>query len=111
MDHLTKVHGSNIPNLRVPYLCNNEYQYDDEGFIGYPFRCGLRKNEDNLGLFGIEKDGVDLDAMAPFLQAWLFFGTLQDIFGGMMRTEIVREDFISHDKHGGSYINTERLPE
>lgn len=109
MDHLTRV--SSIPSPRIPFVCNKDYQYDDGGFVGYPFRCGLRKSEDRPGLFGIEKDGVDIDAMAPFLQAWLFFGTLQDIFGGMMRTDIVQDDFISHDKYGDSYISTEKLPE
>ena len=80
--------------------------------MDYPLRCGMRKHKDDAGLFRMEKDGVDLETVvAPFLQAWLFFGTLQDIFGGMMRTAFVHDDFICHDELGVAYITTERLPE
>ena len=110
MDHLVQIHGSTISSPRVPYLCNKDYSYDNAGFMDYPFRCGMRKRKDDPGLFRMEKSGVDLETVAPFLQAWLFFGTLQDILGGMMRTHIVQEDFICYDELGVAYITTERLP-
>ena len=111
MDHLIKIYGSTIPVPRVPFLCVDDYQYDDGDFLDYAFRCGLRKEKSRRGLLGMETDGVDLEARVPFLQAWLFFGTLQDNFGRILRTDFDPWEFICLDKLSHTYINSERLPE
>ena len=81
MDHLIKIQDSTIPRPWVPIVCNEDYWHDDAGFFDYSFRCELRKHIDDPDLYRMDTDGVDLKTMAPFLQAWLFFGTLQENFG------------------------------
>jgi hypothetical protein len=60
------------PPIEIPYLCNNGYMYDDLGFLTYPDRAGIdihKLRDNNLDL-------QELQDLAPFLQAWLWFGLL-----------------------------------
>jgi hypothetical protein len=68
--------------LTVPYICNERFSYDDNGFLSYPRRCGL----DIWQL--CQNDQIDLDEWAPFLQAWLWFGLLGETISIGSRTHV-----------------------
>ena len=110
MEHLNTIQKFSIQAPRIPFFGNDECKYDNDGFFDYPYRCGVRKDKSKPGLFGMETKGMGVDDMAPFLQAWLFFGTLHELFSNIARTDFDANDFISHEEHGCSYITTERLP-
>lgn len=60
--------------IKVPYLCDNPFRYDDLGFLTYPCRVGVDTTalaEDNLQTMKLRDAGA-------FLQAWLWFGLLNE---------------------------------
>ena len=84
------------PKIKIPYICNDRYTYDGGDFHTYPQRCG----------FDIERikesdfNGKDIVEVVPFLQAWLSFGILRDVFL-VSGIQIVEEDFITQGKSTG----------
>lgn len=58
--------------VEVLYVCNDQYRYDDQGFLTYPHRVGV----DTVVLAEDGLSTVRLKDSAPFLQAWLWFGLL-----------------------------------
>jgi len=96
MDHLPIPSQSCRPALKIPYLCNPQFTYDDLDFSTYPQRIGV--HIDTLTLSSTH---------APFLQAWLFFGTLSEIFK-IADVPLKVSDFII-EENGEWYITTTQL--
>ncbi|KAL7936130.1 hypothetical protein V8C35DRAFT_296953 [Trichoderma chlorosporum] len=95
--------------LEVPYLCNDQFRYDDHGFLTYPHRAGF--DLDDI----IERGLVDVDTLAPGLQAWLWFGLLGEILGIGSRTHATQRianyrAFVAENPEGYSVISTSCLP-
>lgn len=60
--------------IEVPYLCDSGFRYDDLGFLTYPYRVGVDTTalaQDNLPAMKLQDAGA-------FLQAWLWFGLLNE---------------------------------
>lgn len=75
MDHLPKFGHSVEPYPRIPYLCTEEY--DGLPFAEYHIRHGWEVGRLYKGDFSQH----GRDETASFLQNWLFFGAIQEIFG------------------------------
>ncbi|UKZ77576.1 hypothetical protein TrVFT333_005300 [Trichoderma virens FT-333] len=95
--------------LEVPHLCNDRFRYDDHGFLTYPHRAGL-----DLEMI-IERGLVDIDTLAPGLQAWLWFGLLGEILGIGSRLHATQRianynAFVTENSKGSSVISTTGLP-
>jgi hypothetical protein len=96
--------------LFVPYVVQSPY--DGKGFHSFPERSGWKLADNgnwrNIRVaerpFADRKEG-DLDA---FLQSWLFFGVLMEVFG--LDTHVTLEDFIFQNNYGAWYITTKKLP-
>lgn len=105
MDHLTHIEKENMPPLYVPFLGNNGMRYDGLGFSKFHDRCGV-----NLEAIA-QKSYLEfnLDEIASYLQAHLFFGFLHEFFG-MTEVKWREREFICDDLVGGSRITTCFLP-
>jgi len=110
MDHLPlPVDKLAHPVLAVPYICNERFSYDDNGFLSYPRRRGV----DIWQL--CQDDRIDLDEWAPpFLQAWLWFGLLGETIGIGSRTHVLQRianylSFVESDQDGNRYVVTKDL--
>lgn len=95
--------------LEVPHLCNDRFRYDDHGFLTYPHRAGLDLERI------IEKGLVDIDTLAPALQAWLWFGLLGEILSIGSRTHVTQRianynAFVTENSEGSSVVSTTSLP-
>ncbi|UKZ51756.1 hypothetical protein TrVGV298_005520 [Trichoderma virens] len=95
--------------LEVPHLCNDRFRYDDHGFLTYPHRAGLDLEKI------IERGLVDIDTLAPGLQAWLWFGLLGEILGIGSRLHATQRianynAFVTENSKGSSVISTTGLP-
>ncbi|KPM45978.1 hypothetical protein AK830_g726 [Neonectria ditissima] len=60
------------PTIEIPYICDDNFSYDDLSFLTYPSRVGIDTN----ALKNDRLAGLKLADAAPFLQAWLWFGLL-----------------------------------
>jgi hypothetical protein len=85
MDHLPRFSTSVAPLFEVPYLCSH-LPYEGNGFLGYPKGMGL----DELQLSHLDAV-LPKDALDAFLQVWLFFGALHEIFGQVLVSDFVRQ--------------------
>ena len=98
MEHL--LNGGHGPRLRVPFF---GYLYDGNNFLEYPRSQGW-----DIDWIAGAKD-TDNRKRIPnanaFLQAWLFFGLLENIMG--MKTSV--DDFVCREDHSTEYITTARL--
>lgn len=103
MDHLPVPSDPIRPALEVPYICNAAYTYDNLDFSSYPQRAGVDIEEWRRG----DCKGKSLDEIAPFLQAWLFFGMLVEIFG-IADIKVDIADFIAQ-RNGKTFVSTARL--
>lgn len=98
MDHLPQASQPAFPYPPVPYL--EGFVYDDAGFTGFPARTGFDKKRLLAGDF-TEHSPV---TTAAFLQSWLYFGMMGEIFG----THVERNDFVVRDYQGDSFITTKQ---
>lgn len=94
--------------FEVPFLCNDQFRYDDHGFLTYPDRAGLDLEQI------AERGLVDPNTLAPALQAWLWFGLLGDILGIGSRTHVAQrianyKAFVTENPGGSSVISTADL--
>lgn len=105
MDHLPKFGGCEAL-FEVPYLCHDNYVYDQGGFDSYPERAGLRY-EDLLTRTWISQP--PLQDGAPFLQAWLYFGLLHEVFQSL-GIDIDLKNFVV-ERNRKQYISTTSLAE
>lgn len=104
MDHLPSMRPLVRPPLQVPYLSEHKLKFDG-GFDDFPSRCSLKTQELQQG----NLRGCTIDSVIPFLQEWLFFGLLQEIFEHA-GVAFWREDFIRENDSGQLLVSTEHLP-
>lgn len=95
--------------IKIPYLRDNRFQYDDLGFLTYPCRVGV----DTTALAEDSFPAMKLQDAGAFLQEWLCFGLLNEslLVGSRDTTAPKRlssNAFIeSSDK--GQYLSTRNL--
>ncbi|KAL2840676.1 hypothetical protein BJY01DRAFT_218215 [Aspergillus pseudoustus] len=75
MDHIESVPDSPYPALQIP--CLSSEAYDGLDFLTYPERSGW----DIDRLLNGDFSGRPTEETAAFLQNWLFFGVLWEVFG------------------------------
>ena len=78
-------------DIRVPYLAAG-IEYDGQGLSGFPERKGFVVEREGYLTFSELRQRPAHFAVA-FVQAWLYFGLLQEVLGEAFS----REDFISRD--------------
>jgi hypothetical protein len=106
MDHLPVFRHSVGPYPRVPYICKEKY--DDLPFAQYQDRRGFNVER----LYNRDFSQRPREETAPFLQTWLYFGSLNEIFG--FQRPVNQDYFIERDglgsrictKHLNDYITT-----
>jgi hypothetical protein len=99
MDHLPNF-GDCETLLEMPYLCPDNYVHDQGGFDSYPERAGLCY-EDLLTRTWISEPS--LQDGAPFLQAWLYFGLLHEVFQSI-GIDIDLETFVVSETGDGVFL-------
>ena len=85
MDHLSVPTNSVFFEPIIPFLGQ---RYDGRPFIDYPNRCGVTE----LSLLKPRNSRI-ASKLAPFLQAWLFLGLFEEIFGVSSERLIKRHQF------------------
>lgn len=110
MQHLDTVQDSQTEQWRIPLVINQQYNYDGGTFLQYPYRCGMAEHPDTTGLESLNLGTYHIDDLAPFLQAWLYFGLLHTIFKDLAQTDYELEDFVYQDEdYGGRFVTTKNL--
>lgn len=110
MDHIYTVHKSNVPTIRVPLVINDRFQPDDGDFYLYPFRVGMVEDPEKISIDNMKLASTPIDELAPFLQAWLFFGLLHGVFKNLIKSDYEPSEFTDTAEDGTLIITTERLP-
>jgi hypothetical protein len=101
MEHFLAPEG--VQRIDIPYLCEEEYDRGD--FLDYPQRKKWSERDlEGYNDFG----GRSSKEVEAFFQTWLFFGTLQSIFG-RIGMEITTDDLTRSDPEGNKFITTEKL--
>lgn len=117
MDHIEPPYGTEH-RLRIPFVCNRRFTFDGGDFLTYPVRCGIlppEKLSSGSILQGVRTEdlfpeGRSIDELAPFLQAWLFFGTLHHVFKTLINSDFQWTHFVEKDADGQMFITTKYLP-
>jgi hypothetical protein len=94
--------------INVPFLCTPRFTYDDTGFFMYPSRAGVDFD------YACLHDKIAYPPLAPFLQAWLWFGLLGETLGIGSRTHVQQrvanfQSFIKTTEDGRKILTTEPL--
>ncbi|KAL9118922.1 MAG: hypothetical protein Q9187_004523 [Circinaria calcarea] len=105
MDHLPKIEASAFPPLEVPCLCETN-DYDRGGFLDFPQRNGW-KIDKLRGLVRSDEEHKSPEKITAFVQAWLFFGMLHEVFR-ISEVEIEFKDFV-RDSGNHRIVTTSRL--
>ncbi|KAJ0422945.1 hypothetical protein BJY00DRAFT_62434 [Aspergillus carlsbadensis] len=108
MDHLPSILSPTRASPQVPYL-DFHPRYDGGGFEAFPSRCGINTDKLQRGDIGAHT----VDGLMPFLQEWLFFGLLQEVFE-VAHVPFRRDDFVAEATTaaipGQHRISTANLP-
>jgi hypothetical protein len=99
MEHLPPVSSPHEPVL-VPYVADEEY--DGLDFADYPTRKGF----DIDSLLKGDFKNKSSDEIAAFLQTWLYFGFIHEIFRVKLDPYLISKV----DAQGKKWITTEKLP-
>jgi hypothetical protein len=112
MDHILLC-SDNVAHLppKIPYVCNDGFQYDNLGFLAYPDRVGV-----DTRLLGEDKlPHLALIDSAPFLQAWLWFGIMEEALGSPLEETselpLWSSEHFVETIEGRSYVCTSNLGE
>ena len=91
------LNGKALPSFRIPYT--GGVLYDSEGFYSFPRRAGWYMRADGQwiakGKASIARRSGPLSSLAAFLQAWLFFGLMEEVMG--LSVHLNPEDFRKQD--------------
>jgi hypothetical protein len=99
MDHIKLPRDRDPFEFTVPLFATDAHKYDRQGFEGFPVRKGF----DPISIARFETPSEALS----FVQAWLYFGVLAEIFGNSFR----QNDFLRSDHSSvGLRIYTGLLP-
>ena len=103
MEHYPARHGTE--RIDIAYLSTQEYDGDES--TTYPSRRGWTKNY----LLGYQNFGNrSPKEVEEFLQTWLYFGFVIEVFG-VVGITVNTTDFIRTDRIGQRYITTKILPD
>ncbi|RDW85415.1 hypothetical protein BP5796_03740 [Coleophoma crateriformis] len=105
MEHLPKF-GNRATIFSIPYVCDHNYTYDKSGFDSYPGKAGLCYEQ---LLTRTWTSQPSLQDGAPFLQAWLYFGLLHELFQSL-GIDLDLETFVA-ERDEGRWISTALLDE
>ena len=106
MDHLPRPPQPCHANLEVPYLVKEGLEYDGQGIEGYASRRGF--DLDLLRQGDLSRHTAE-DTLS-FLQSWLFFGLIIDIFKSV-GIDLASRDFIRASSDGTRIITTKIFPQ
>lgn len=103
MQHLPLPSNPVMPSIKVPYLCQEDY--DGGPLDEYPKRHGWTLNfrSGNLQILRFESEPPNSE-IAAFLQTWLYFGLLHETVGPRYR-----EVSFSRMENGVKYLTTANL--
>jgi hypothetical protein len=95
MDHLPVIEDAAYPLPEIQYL-GHIISYDGQGFYNFPERHGwtLDLSQRERGPFHEDDSLSTPDNIAALLQAWLFFGVLDEVFGVVLGLQISLGDFV-----------------
>lgn len=99
MDHLLQMKYAIYPEIEIPYLCD-DCPYSNP-FETFPERLSFTRS-DLVDARCLNKSAIEVDKL---LQAWLFFGLLETVFGSLFE----REQFIRRNSADRRIISTQRL--
>ncbi|KIW65390.1 hypothetical protein PV04_07653 [Phialophora macrospora] len=85
--------------VTVPYLCKEVY--DGLGFERYPRRAGW----DALKLLDADLGTHSVDELGAFIQTWLYFGVLGDVFG-IVGLDFDQTSFVAQLPSGESVVTS-----
>jgi hypothetical protein len=98
MDHIPSPANPRQP-LSVKYRCKvKSEEYDHKGYYGYPVRKGIDIGKLKKG----DLQDKSVDYIVTFLQQWLYFGLLEEVFRAC-DVSIAVSDFVT-DLRGGTAI-------
>jgi hypothetical protein len=106
MDHIPLVENPLFPSLEVPYVVRAEHEYDNLEFSSFPHRKGF---DPETLIIGDVKD-KSWDETASFLQAWCYFGLLNEILKPQEFSLGIRH-FVRKSESGHLFITTNLLPD
>lgn len=93
----------------VPYVADHANSTHGQlRFSDYPVRAG--HTVENLLSADVGGKQTPFDDLAPFLQSWLFFGILEELFGSVLGIEVATADFIHEKEDGSRILSLDRLP-
>jgi hypothetical protein len=94
-----------FPSLKVPYLVRAEHEYNNLKFSSFPQR---KRFDPEILIVGDLKD-KSWDEAASFLQAWCYFGLLNEILKPK-DFSVETRDFVRRSEDGRLFITTDLLP-
>lgn len=106
MDHLPQPSVISSPPVKIPYVCLNDY--DGGEFLLYPERLGWQLDAllEEPTWTRLDQEGcMTSREAASLLQSWLFFGSLQAMFGRLIHAG----NFIDTDPSGQIFVHTRSL--
>lgn len=110
MEHILLPKDPIPGEIRVPYVCQSTEPYDREvSFLDYPTHIGkpwILENTKEHGYLSYDLyeklHPTPVREQERFYQAWLFFGLLSTLLGGLYNAQ----DFILRDGNGEAWIYT-----
>ena len=117
MEHLPEVQDQAYPTPQIPYL-GDLIQYDQAGFNDFPARHGWtfpnRKSGDDLisqpQPYNVDPNLSTPKYVAAVIQAWLFYGVLDEVFNRVLGVDLHLEDFVRRNEDDEQVITTKDLP-
>lgn len=104
MDHLERPKACVPFDPRIPFLASGLNHYDGLGFETFPERRGYVLDENKLLRLSQVKQNPDTDH-AAFIQGWLYFGLLQEVFDKQNTGLYQSRDFIISEQQVESNDN------
>ena len=103
MDHLCYPSNTNVRHLRIPFLCDDQAEYDGGPFSTYAIRRGW-----SYEIGGLQWLQCSREELAKRVQVWLYFGLLSGFCGHVVPKNIFRGN---HGMDGAPLLSTMRLPQ
>lgn len=104
MDHLPLPREPLLRSIIVPYYCTEPY--DGGPMLNYPARHGWEVLYSPFGISYLINGEEPTDGqLIPFIQNWLYFGYLQEIFGPLVNIQ----NFIKEDENGTKTVTAAPL--
>ena len=105
MEHLPVIKDPAYPLPQIPCVCDAK-DYDGQGMTGFPERIGWQIDKES-GPVRVDETRSQVNSPAALLQAWLFFGFIQDVFS-IGETNVPLQSF-RQDIEGRAVLTTASL--